>query len=98
MGMFDYVKYEADCFLCGQPIKEWQTKSAKDGEDLMRQLEVKDVAENFYDICPHCGAWNEYDVSKGKPRLKKQKELYEIERVNKEERKKAKEIKAAPKE
>lgn len=90
--MFDYVRFEAKCFLCGTINTEWQTKSAKDGEDLMRLLEVSDVGENFYQICDGCGAWNEYDVMRGKPRLKTQKELNEYERVNDTEREKAKEL------
>ena len=88
MGMFDYVKYSAKCFNCGAELDRekygssvWQTKSAKDGEDLMRELQIEDVAENFYSNCDNCDAWNEYDVSSGVPRLKKQEELHETYRI-----------------
>lgn len=81
MGMFDYVKYEAPCFHCGEPLTEWQTKSAKDGEDLMRNLEISDVAANFYENCDKCDAWNEYDITTGTPRLKEQHELDTYQRL-----------------
>lgn len=91
--MFDYVKYEANCFLCGTSNTGWQTKSAKDEESLLRQLEVSDVKDDFYEICKGCGAWIEYDVSEGTPRLKEQSELHDSERVDDGERQKAEEIK-----
>lgn len=103
MGMFDYVKFEAPCLLCKRPIRhessgayEWQTKSAKDDESLLRSLELDEVRENFYAICPHCGVWNEYDMTSDTPRLKAQEELYDYERISDEERAKAEAIIKGP--
>lgn len=62
MGMFDYVKYKADCIKCGKPLKDdFQSKSALDEESLLRTLEPKDV-ERFYTNCEHCGTWNNFKV------------------------------------
>ena len=61
MGMFDYVNYKADCRKCGKPLNDFQSKSAHDGEDLMRTLEPKDVS-NFYTNCEKCNTWNDFKV------------------------------------
>jgi hypothetical protein len=58
MGMFDYVRYEAPCPLCGAACKCWQSK---DGPCVMAKLEVSDV-RYFYANCPSCGAWVEANV------------------------------------
>jgi Zn finger protein HypA/HybF involved in hydrogenase expression len=58
MGMFDSVKYKAPCWKCGFEMTGWQSKS---GDCALESLSVKEV-NNFYDICPKCHAWNEYDV------------------------------------
>jgi len=61
MGMFDYVKYKANCRKCGEPLSDFQSTSALDGEDLMRMLKPKDVG-NFYTNCDKCDTWNEFKV------------------------------------
>lgn len=58
MGMFDYVKYEAPCWKCGKPLKDWQTK---DTECYMQEVNPEDC-RRFYTACGACNAWNEYDV------------------------------------
>lgn len=61
MGMFDYVKYKANCRKCKKPLSDFQSKSANDGEDLMRELEPEDVG-NFYTNCEVCDTWNHFEV------------------------------------
>lgn len=61
MGMFDYVRYEADCRKCGKPLNDFQSKSAHDQECLMRILEPKDVGD-FYTNCRNCDTWNKFEV------------------------------------
>jgi len=66
MGMFDYVKFKANCYKCKELIEneedgetpEWQTKDSDCHLDIL-EPENEDV-EEFYAICPHCKAWNEY--------------------------------------
>lgn len=58
MGMFDYVKYEANCRKCGELLKEFQSK---DGDCMMETLEPKDV-QRFYTNCDACDTWNEFKV------------------------------------
>ena len=52
MGVFDYVRYEADCPHCGKRLTEFQTK---DGDPYMNTVEPKDVWE-WYALCA-CGAF-----------------------------------------
>jgi hypothetical protein len=40
MGVFDYVRYEANCPHCGKRLTEFQTK---DGDPYMNTVEPKDV-------------------------------------------------------
>lgn len=58
MGMFDYVKYEANCKSCGKPLSNFQSK---DGECMLSTLEPKDV-KRFYTSCYNCKTWNEFEV------------------------------------
>lgn len=58
MGMFDYVKYEADCFSCGEPLKDFQSK---DHKCLLKTVSPKKV-KRFYTSCDNCKAWNEFKV------------------------------------
>lgn len=59
MGMFAYVRYEANCFECGEKIAHnWQTK---DPDELYLQTVEPREVRNFYALC-ECGAWNEYVV------------------------------------
>ena len=59
MSLFDYVEYEAECWKCGKPLHEFQTK---DG-DLPQMATLKpDDVERFYTYCRECGAWNEFQV------------------------------------
>lgn len=61
MGMFDYVEYEAPCVKCGHLLRDFQSKS---GECMMLTLKPKDLGKGrFYDFCPKCETWNEYEVS-----------------------------------
>jgi len=58
MGMFDYVKYKAPCWKCGEEVTEFQSK---DGDCYMQELSAKKV-KRFYGSCLKCHAWQEYDV------------------------------------
>lgn len=62
MGMFDWVTYTAPCHFCGAKIGQWQTKSTKDGDLFLRDVQPKDT-ENFYGDCIKCHQWNEYNVT-----------------------------------
>lgn len=55
MGLYDRVKFEADCPGCGAHIKEWQTK---DGDPCMQAVDPKDIW-NWYALC-RCGRFIEY--------------------------------------
>jgi phage FluMu protein Com len=60
MGMFDYVNFKAPCKKCGKELTNFQTK------DLECELVVvePEKCERFYDSCPDCKTWNEYEVIK----------------------------------
>lgn len=70
--MFDYVKYEADCLNCGQPLHDFQSK---DGDRLLAnltpmELYIQSSRGNakpvFYAYCEHCELfdnYNEFEVS-----------------------------------
>lgn len=51
MGMFDNVRFEMKCPLCGESVNGFQSK---DGPCELLDLEPKDVRD-FYDSCK-CGA------------------------------------------
>ena len=53
MGMFDYVKYEAECPECGTPLTGWQSK---DGPCELAELEPWQVKQ-FYTECTSCLTW-----------------------------------------
>jgi hypothetical protein len=58
MGMFDYVRYSAPCFKCGEVLTEWQSK---DGDCALDTIEPP-IGGRFYADCPKCRTWNEYKV------------------------------------
>ena len=58
--MFDYVKFKAMCWNCGESLDEFQTK---DGDCNLRWILPKRIPSgSFYASCFKCKAWNEYDV------------------------------------
>ena len=58
--MFDTIKYKAPCWKCGFELTNFQSKS---GECLLKIISPKKLGTgNFYEMCPKCQAWNEYDV------------------------------------
>ena len=62
MGMFDYVKYEAPCQSCGEPVTGFQSKA---GDCTLSELTPEelfkiDSGAHFYSSCDSCGIWNEY--------------------------------------
>ena len=75
MGMFDYIKYEAPCPICGTTLGTWQSK---DGSCALAKLTPADlvanareeqglsaeatVTANFYEDCPECRTWVETRV------------------------------------
>ena len=58
MGMFDYVKYEANCRKCGHPLADFQSK---DGDCVMDTLDPGQV-RHFYTSCDKCGTWHNFKV------------------------------------
>lgn len=58
MGMFDYVRYEADCWKCKEPLSDFQSK---DHHCTMATISPKKV-KSFYTSCKNCEAWNEFKV------------------------------------
>jgi len=60
MGMFDYVRYEAECKECGEPLKDFQSK---DHECLLNVLEPSQV-DNFYTSCDKCKTWHNFEVTR----------------------------------
>jgi len=62
MGLFNYVNAEHDCWLCEEPMTDWQTK---DGMPFMETVEVDDPELfNYYANCDNCDAWSEYNFVK----------------------------------
>lgn len=60
--MFNYVKFKAGCWKCKTELKDFQTK---DGyrELALEKITPKQIGEgSFYNMCPYCQAWNEYEV------------------------------------
>ncbi len=60
MGMFDYVKYEANCQNCGSSLNDFQTK---EGVCELETLEPCQV-DNFYTSCDACKTWHEFHVNR----------------------------------
>jgi len=58
MGIYNTVNFTAPCWACHTELTRFQTK---DGDCYFGTVEVNAV-RNFYTICPHCRAWNEYNV------------------------------------
>ncbi len=59
MGMFNWVEVPKDtvCVGCSKPLtKGWQTKDGEEGITVP-YFEVN----NFYNSCPHCNHWNEWE-------------------------------------
>jgi hypothetical protein len=57
MGMFDYIKFEIECPVCKEKVKDFQSK---DGPCMLTLLEYWEV-NNFYASCPKCLCWIEFD-------------------------------------
>ncbi len=66
MGMFDDIKYEAPCPICGAPITGWQSKDGPCVLDRMTPAELASVSGSgerreksalFYTSCDTCDAW-----------------------------------------
>lgn len=53
MGMFDYVRYKAECPECGYIVSDWQTK---DTDCTMATVEPWQV-KHFYTECRGCSTW-----------------------------------------
>lgn len=67
MGMFDWVKYEAECQKegCNNVLTQWQSK---DGYCVLNNLTPEKLLEQgggystFYDSCSECGTWNTFTI------------------------------------
>ena len=65
MGMFDWIKLEIDCPVCGAKVNRFQSK---DGPCILAELEFYELG-NFYDICDGCGTRIEFTLKgMGQPR------------------------------
>ncbi len=60
MGMFDFVRYTANCEKCGEPLKDFQSK---DGECLLKVIRP-DQEDYFYSICEKCHTWHDFTVDR----------------------------------
>ena len=60
MGMFDTVKYKANCWKCKEPMTDFQTKDAGMNLSIVNPKQIG--TGRFYGTCYKCHAWNEYDV------------------------------------
>lgn len=58
MGMFDWVKFEKDCPVCGNKVTGFQSK---DGECTLSELEFWQV-DRFYSHCEVCDTWIEFSL------------------------------------
>ena len=70
MGMFDDIAYMMRCPICGNSLKDWQSKSGHCV--LAAELKPADLWEqgdgpsvNFYDNCDSCGTWVDVRLSPG---------------------------------
>lgn len=60
MGMFDTVKYECYCPVCGNKVTDFQSK---DG-DCVNDTLSPSVVDNFYSGCSDCGCSLEFQAVK----------------------------------
>lgn len=58
MGMYDNVKYAADCPNCSAKLHDFQSK---DGDCTLGFLDPVEV-DNFYTICDECDEWVDFSV------------------------------------
>lgn len=66
MGMFDDIRYEMDCPMCGANLRGFQSK---DGDCALQKLTPAELAEQadpgiaygveFYTMCDDCKTWVE---------------------------------------
>lgn len=61
MGMFDDIKYEAPCPMCGARLAGWQSKDGGCSLAVLTPAELKADAGpgriQFYTSCHRCGTW-----------------------------------------
>lgn len=71
MGMFDDIKYEAPCPVCGDPLTGWQSKDGPCVLDCLTPAELANVSVSgtrrgksalFYTSCDKCDAWVDIKV------------------------------------
>jgi len=60
MGMYDDIKFEMKCPKCKTKLNNFQSK---DGACMMDVLDFWEV-NNFYDSCPECSSWIEFNVKR----------------------------------
>lgn len=58
MGMFDNVRFEMKCPVCGNPLNNFQCKD-EEGSGSLITLDYWEV-DNFYDRCDKCESWIEF--------------------------------------
>ena len=56
--MFDWIKLELDCPICGHKLSGFQSKDSSKNLDELEFLEV----DNFYTSCENCGVWVEFNL------------------------------------
>lgn len=84
MGMFDEVKWESSCPVCGHEVTGWQTKDdvcqlrTFTPKELIDRQEWHDMGEpfrprkkvSFYADCSTCGSWLEMQIEQVQPKGK----------------------------
>ena len=65
MGMFDDVRYKAECIKCKKLLVNWQSK---DGECILDLIEPESV-NHFYGYCSNCQSMNNVKVEKSNVRF-----------------------------
>lgn len=66
MGLYDTFRLEANCWKCGAPIDDWQTKQlgscmgSYGKSDKIHGINIIEGTINVYGCCsPPCKAWND---------------------------------------
>jgi len=80
MGMFDYIKFEIECPVCKEKVKDFQSKY---GPCILKTLEFWEV-NNFYASCPKCNSWIEFNRIRPLPKAPIEDYKMEITRKEKD--------------
>ena len=59
MGVYNIVRFQINCPVCGKQINEFQTKEGAGAFDVIEYYTIN----NFHAICPHCQSLIEFYYS-----------------------------------